>query len=353
MARLRTFELTITNTHFYTSAAMTDSSSHDSRSPESMLTLAITVLQSQSTALARSAARITTSFEEAVELLHTAQRIHVIGVGKSGQIARKIASTLRSVGRPSSFLHPVEAMHGDLGVVQNGDACIMISKSGTSAELVELLPLLKARHASMVALVGREDSYLAKNADIWIDASVERESDLWDIVPTSSTTVALALGDALAVALMMRMKFQPADFAHNHPFGQLGRNLTLRVEQVMHHGSSMAVCQASTTFRDAIICSSSKALGCVCVCDQSDKLQGIITDGDVRRALQSHDDIRQLTASDVMSIHPRTIAPETSLQEALAMMEEGERQISVMPVVNAEGRCVGLLRLHDILQVQR
>ncbi len=317
-----------------------------------LLELARAVILAESAALARSASSLEKSFLEALDKLDTAKDIFVCGVGKSGLIAQKIAATLSSVGHPAHFLHPVEAMHGDLGKVGIDSVVILLSKSGGSAELVSLFPTLKKRKIFTIGIIGRRDSYLGRAVDVFLDASVEQEACGFDIVPTTSTTVALSIGDALAISLMKKRNFQPTDFAAHHPFGQLGRNLRLSVAEVMHGGiEGLPLCTTDTPFRHALIESSAKALGCVCVVDAEMHLMGLITDGDVRRALQSHEDIRELRAADVMTRSPLCATSSMTLQEALQIMEQGERQISVLPVSDEAGRCIGILRLHDILQV--
>ncbi len=320
------------------------------RYPE--IQFAQSVLFEEAESLRAAASKLSGSFVEALDLLDAAHSIVLLGVGKSGLIAQKIAATMRSVGLHAYALNPVDAMHGDLGMVGTGTVCVLLSKSGTSAELVSLLPVLQRRHIKTIGIIGRSDSYLGRLVDVFLDASVQREACPLDVVPSSSTTLALALGDALALSMMKRRNVTAEDFALHHPFGQLGRNLSLSVVDVMHSGDALALCGPNESFREALIRSSAKALGCVCVVNDDNTLAGIITDGDVRRILQRHEDIRELIASDVMTTKARSAHQTLSLQEALRMMEEGERQISVLPIVDSEMHCVGLLRLHDILQVQ-
>ncbi|RMF33341.1 MAG: KpsF/GutQ family sugar-phosphate isomerase [Chlorobiota bacterium] len=307
------------------------------------------ILRIEAAAIAHLAESIGDGFARAIELLQGARLIAVSGIGKSGIIAQKIASTLSSVGSPALFLHPVEALHGDIGVLSDRDVAIVLSRSGTTAELVALIPYLKQRGVPIIAITGSANGFIASAADVVLDAHVDREACPWDAVPSASTTAALALGDALALVLMQVKGFTMSDYARSHPMGQLGRNLTLRVSDVMAKGDAIPRIAPSASFREAIIEISRKGLGCVCVLD-GDKLCGIITDGDVRRSLERYEDIRPITAADVMTPHPITIHPEALLGEALAMMERRERQIGVLPVVGSAGECLGVVRIHDIVR---
>lgn len=301
-------------------------------------------------ALERTAEALDERFAEAVSVLAQANKVLVSGVGKSGIIARKIAATLSSVGTPAVVLHPVEALHGDMGIVQEGDAAILLSKSGTTAELITLLPFLRRKAITIIGIVGNKDSWLARQVDICVDAHIEQEACSLNLAPSASTTVALALGDALALSLMQYKGFGVTDFASTHPLGQLGKNLTLSVNEVMHKNDYLPVVQWGRNFREALIEMTAKALGCVCVVDDTGRLCGIITDGDVRRTLQQNEDIRHLLVEQVMTASPVAISPESLLGEALALMEEREKQISVLPVVASDNRCVGVIRVHDIIR---
>ncbi len=278
-------------------------------------------------------------------------KVVVSGIGKSGHVGQKIAATLCSTGTPAVFLHAAEATHGDLGVYSPGDPTILISKSGSTGELVRLVPILRQFESPLIAIVGNLNSPLASEADVVLDGRVSREADPLDIVPTASAVVALALGDALAAALMVARRFTPQDYHRFHPSGQLGRNLGLRVEDVMHRGARVAWVSPDTSLRDVVIRMTECPLGAACVVDEEFHLLGLITDGDVRRALKKYDDIRPLRASDVMTARPISVTPEVSLKEAAALMENRAMQISVLPVRQGEnGPCVGLLRIHDIYQ---
>jgi arabinose-5-phosphate isomerase len=311
-------------------------------------TIASAVLEAEAQAILRAAPRIEAALPGAVELiLSAAGKLIVAGIGKSGHLARHLAATLASTGTPAVFLHPAEAQHGDLGVCQRGDAALLISKSGATPELLQLAPALRTLDIALVGILGNVHAPLARELDVVLDASVAREADPEGFLPSASSAVALAVGHALAVALMQARGFTARDFAHLHPGGQLGRVLNVRVERAMHSGAAVAWVRAEASLKDVVIAMSQCPLGAACVVEGS-RLVGLITDGDVRRALQAHDDIRTLTAADLMTPSPLTIGPEALLHEALRLMEDRPSQISVLPVVDAEGRCLGLLRLHDI-----
>lgn len=289
-------------------------------------------------------------FAEAAEILASAERIIITGVGKSGLVGRKIAATFASIGKPAYFIHPVDALHGDIGIVQPGDIVVMLSKSGSTEETVRLLPYIKSRSAKIIAMVSNCDSYLAHNADICLYMPVEREACPLNIVPTCSTTAAMAMGDALAVAVMNIRNVTLKQFSMQHPLGQIGRNITLKVKDIMHSGDKMPFVAENSSFKEALIVMSAKKLGCVCVCEENLKLVGIITDGDVRRTLHKFDNIGALKASDVMTAGPVTIPPEMFLGEALAVMSNRDSQISVLPVVTEENTLLGIIRVHDIIR---
>jgi arabinose-5-phosphate isomerase len=323
-----------------------------SDSPAAWLSVARSVLQAESRAIAAAAARLDQCLAQAVQLILDHQgKVVVSGVGKSGHIGQKIAATLASTGTPAVFLHAAEAVHGDLGIYTPGDPSILISKSGSTAELLRLVPVLRQFRSPLIAIVGNPKSPLARQADIVMDARVEREADTLDLAPTCSTTVALALGDALAVSLMHARQFSRQDFARYHPGGQLGRNLWLRVADVMHQGEDVAWVRLDTPLRQVIIAMTERPLGAACVVDEEFSLLGLVTDGDLRRALLAHEDIRQLRSADCMTRKPLTVAPEASLKEAIRLMEDRSSQISVLPVLDPKTRrCLGLVRIHDIYQ---
>jgi arabinose-5-phosphate isomerase len=309
-------------------------------------------LLDEADALRSAAERIDERLVVATDLILRAgsARVIVTGLGKSGLIAQKLAATLSSTGTPALFLHPSEATHGDLGMVREGDPVLMISKSGTTAELVRLVHAFRDLRCPLIGILGNIASPLAREMDIVLDASVAREADPGGFVPTSSAIVALGLGHALTVALMQARGFGPAEFAHLHAGGQLGRNLKLRVQDVMHSGGEVAWVAPSDSLKQVVIAMSQRPLGAACVTDAKHVLLGIITDGDVRRALRTHDDIRTLTAEAAMTARPVTVDPHALLQDALSLMEDRPSQIYVLPVVDMEGTCCGLIRLHDIYQ---
>ncbi len=313
------------------------------------------VLETVGQAIVVAATRVDKSVIAAVELtLGHAGKLIVTGIGKSGHVARKIAATLQSTGTPAVFLHPTEAAHGDLGVCQQGDSILMISKSGSTAELLDLVPALRESMGELrpafIGILGNPSSPLAREMEVVLDASVQREADPEGFMPTASSAVSMAIGHALAIALMKARGFTAEHFSRLHAGGQLGRNLRLRVGDAMHRGDEVAWVALEDSLKHVVIAMSQRPLGAACVVSPSGTLIGLITDGDVRRALQAHDDIRTLRASDVMTPRPSTLSPEALLHEALAFMEDRPSQISVVPVVDAEHRCLGLLRLHDVYQ---
>ncbi len=307
----------------------------------------------EAAAISLAAERLDGNLCQAVDLiLEHAGKVVVSGAGKSGQVARKLTATLCSTGIPAVFLHAAEAAHGDLGVLAPGDPCVLISKSGTTSELVRLLPTLRNAQSPLIGIIGNRNSPLAKEVDVLLDASVNGEASPRSPVPTASAIVAMALGDALAVALMQARNFTAEDFGRNHPGGQLGRTLRLQVKAAMHPGEEVAWAKRGDSIKTIVIAMTRCPLGASCVIGEDGRLEGLITDGDLRRALETHDDIRCLCAADIMTTRPVTIDPEARLQEALDLMENRSRQISVLPVVEKESRrCLGLLRLHDMYQV--
>ncbi|HTR36283.1 MAG TPA: KpsF/GutQ family sugar-phosphate isomerase [Bryobacteraceae bacterium] len=307
-------------------------------------------MEIEAQAVAKAARRLDGNLSCAVDLIlgHPGKLI-VSGLGKSGLVARKIVATLCSTGTPAVFLHAAEASHGDLGLYSPGDPTLMVSKSGNTAELLQLIPFLRELPSRRIGILGNPASPLAAAMDVVLDASVEREADPENLAPTASATVALALGHALAVALMRARNFSLEDFGRYHPGGHLGRSLRVTVREVMHGAGEVAWSRPEDSLKQVVIEMTHHPHGAACVVDAAQKLAGLITDGDVRRALQAHDDIRDLRAADVMTAKPATIAPEARLQEALRMMEDRPSQISVLPVVESStGECLGLLRLHDL-----
>lgn len=310
------------------------------------------VMETEARAVLAAAQRLDHQFLRAVEcILAKAGKVVVTGIGKSGRIGEKLAATFSSTGTPAVFLHPVEAAHGDLGIYSPGDPTILISKSGATAELLRLVPILRERESPLIGILGNVSSPLSKQVDVVLDASVQAEADPHNLTPSASTSVALALGDALAIALMLARKFRLEDFARNHPAGQLGRNLRMSVGEVMKVKDQIAWAEVEDPIKKAIIAMTERPMGAACVISHDGKLAGLLTDGDVRRALQVHDEIRGLRVGDAMTGSPVTICPDATLHDALQVMENRPSQISVLPVVDpATGRCLGLLRLHDIYQ---
>jgi len=270
-------------------------------------------------------------------------RIILTGMGKSGLVARKISATLSSTGTPSLFLHPAEAIHGDMGVVNPNDAAIIVSKSGRTDELATLIPAFRLLGTPIIGLLGDIESPLAQLCDVVIDVSVAEEACPMDIVPTASTTAALVMGDALAIALLHRRGFTEEDFALLHPGGTLGRRLLLKVESIMHTGDEIPRVSMGTSLRQTIVEMTSKRLGATCVLDENDQLIGIITDGDLRRLMEREADLSNIRAADIMTPDPKTISPDT-----LGTRME-KHAITQLVVVSREKELVGILHLHDLL----
>ncbi len=307
-------------------------------------------MQIEADAVARAARRLDGSLACAIEMIlaHPGKLV-VTGLGKSGHVARKIVSTLCSTGTPAVFLHAAEASHGDLGIYSPGDPTLMVSKSGNTFELLQLIPFLRDLPSRRIGILGNPLAPLASEMDVVLDASVEREADPDNLAPTASVTVALSLGHALAVALMRARNFGVEDFGRFHPGGHLGHSLRQTVRDVMHGRDEIAIARADDSLKQVVIAMTHYPFGAACVVDASHRLIGLVTDGDVRRAFQAHDDIRQLRASEVMTLKPSTIVPDARLQEALRLMEDRPSQISVLPVLDpSSGVILGLLRLHDI-----
>ena len=274
-------------------------------------------------------------------------KIVVLGVGKSGKIAQKTVATLCSTGSLAVFLHPTEGLHGDLGLVSPKDAVLVFSYTGNTDEIIRLMPSLKSLRVSVVGIGGNPGSKLAALCDVWIDGAVDQEACPHNLAPTTSTTLALALGDALAMALMRVRGFNAQDFAQNHPGGSLGKRLNLKVEDVMQSGTAVATLGESASMDEVILALTEKKLGAVLIVDGT-KLCGIITEGDLRRALQHRERFFQMKAAAVMTAKPITIRSDQMAQEALDLMENRPSQISVLPVVDSAGHWKGLIRLHDL-----
>lgn len=311
-------------------------------------------LRLESEAIAQTATRLKQDeIERVVDLLAGCRgKIVILGVGKSGIIAQKIAATMTSTGSAALHLHPSDALHGGIGIIGSDDVVMILSNSGETDEIVEMMPYLKRRQVPIVALVGNLNSTLARRADAVIDASVDQEACPLNLAPTTSTTVALALGDALAMTLMQVKGLTPDDFAVNHPGGQLGKRLTLTVADLMHSGADNPTIKSSATWMEVVKGISDGGLGAVNVVDEAGHLEGIITDGDLRRAIQRLDpaSLATLRGAEIMTKNPAVADAELLAYDALRLMEDRPSQISVLPVVNGSRECVGLIRLHDIVR---
>lgn len=310
------------------------------------------VLRIEAEAINALIPRIDGSFAAAVTMMLSCEgRIVVTGMGKSGLIGQKIAATLASTGTPAFFLHPAEGIHGDLGMVTAKDIVVALSNSGETDELINILPILKRIGARIIAMTGRAQSTLAKNADIFLDVAVAKEACPLGLAPTASTTAALALGDALAVALLLERKFTPEEFALFHPGGSLGRKLLLTVEKVMHSGAENPVIEMDKTLKEALFIITSKGLGAASVIDAKGKLVGIVTDGDIRRSLEKGCDVLNRPLTETMTHTPKTITPEKLAAQALQIMENNKpRPITVLPVIDQDKHPVGMLHLTDLLK---
>jgi len=295
------------------------------------------------------AARLDDNFAHAVELVLACNgRAVVSGIGKSGHVARKIASTLASTGTPAFFLHPAEASHGDLGMITPQDVMIALSNSGESAEVVAIVPHVKRRGARLIAITGNPGSTLAREADVHLDAGVAEEACPLGLAPTASTTAALALGDALAVALLEARGFDSDDFARSHPGGSLGRRLLTHVSDVMRTGDALPVVPRTALLPEAILEMSRKGMGMTAVIGTDGRVVGIFTDGDLRRTLEKPIDVHTTRVESVMTIHPRTIAPTRLAAEAARLMED--HRISAILVVDDDEHLVGAFNTHDLFQ---
>jgi arabinose-5-phosphate isomerase len=307
------------------------------------------VIRIETEALSALESRINGTFADAVDLIYKCTgRVIVTGLGKSGLIARKIVATMNSTGTAAVFLHPADAAHGDLGMVRRDDVAICISKSGDTEEIRQLLPMFRHIGMKVISMVGNPGSTLAKQSDIVLDVSVKEEACPHDLAPTASTTATLALGDALAIALLDKRNFSKEDFAMFHPGGNLGKRLLLRVEEMMISGDDVPIVKQSVSLPDTIVEMTSKRLGATCVVDESGRLMGIITDGDLRRMLQRTTDIRSLTALNVASKNPKTIRKDSLAAIALEEMEDFK--ITQLIVVDGEHRPIGMLHLHDLVK---
>lgn len=330
-----------------TVASPADQASADARAVE----LAREVLRIESNAVAEIAQRVDASFGEAVRVIMNCRgRVVVSGIGKSGHVARKIASTLASTGTPAFFVHAAEAGHGDLGMITRDDVVIAISYSGESDELLTIVPLVKRGGAKLITMTGSAQSSLARDADVVLDTHVSKEACPLNLAPTASTTATLALGDALAVALLDARGFNRDDFARSHPGGALGRRLLTHVRDVMRTGTDVPSVPHTASFSEAILEMSNKRMGMTAILDDSGRVIGIFTDGDLRRALEKVADVMSAPVADVMTRHPRTIGPDHLAVEAVELMEL--HKVHGLLVVADDGRLVGALNIHDLLRAK-
>lgn len=312
-----------------------------------LIEMARDVIRIEAKAVHTLSDRIGESFLRAVDLLYASRgRVIVSGLGKSGYVARKIASTLASTGTPAIYLHPVEGVHGDLGMATKGDVVIAVSKSGEMEELPHLLSLFKRLEVAVIALTGTLDSTLALNADVVLDVSVEEEACPYNLAPTASTTAALAMGDALAIALLLKRGFTLDDFARLHPGGALGRKL-LKVEDVMMRGEDVPWVSLDATMKDAVIEMTAKR-GITSVVDRRHRVVGVVTNGDLMRLLERTELIMTIPVTQVMNRNPKIISSKEFAAKAVRMMEEFG--IISMPVVDGEGRLTGVIHLHDLMR---
>src|SRR5687767_6550100 len=324
-----------------------------SRAPQESPALAMAreVLEIEARAVSDLIKRLDHHFAAAVDLiLNSHGRVIVSGIGKSGHIARKIASTLASTGTPAYFVHPAEASHGDLGMVEAGDVFIAISYSGASEELLQIVPLVKRRGAKLIALTGKPESALAREADVHLDAAVAQEACPHNLAPTASTTAALALGDALAVALLDKRGFSADDFARSHPRGQLPRQALVHVADVMRRGEDVARVPSGASAMQAVSEMTRGGIGMTAVVDEAQRVRGIFTDGDLRRALEKGVEVKGARIEQLMSAGPRTIRAEALAVEAVQIMEK--HKVNQLLVVDAGGALIGALNMHDLFRAK-
>ena len=322
----------------------------DSRfSPDELIELGREVLRIEAEAVLSLVSRVGPTFVDAVRLiLECRGRVVVSGMGKSGHVARKIAATMASTGTPAFFVHPAEASHGDLGMITPEDVVIALSNSGESAELVAIVPLLKRHGTALIAITGVPTSTLAELADVHLDAAVEKEACPLGLAPTSSTTAAQALGDALAVALLKARGFSAQDFARSHPGGKLGRRLLVLVSDVMHSGKNLPTVGSDSSLAEALIEMSAKGLGMTAIIDDAQHILGVFTDGDLRRVLSAGADLRHAKIIDLMKRNPRTIEADRLAAEAVQQMET--MRINGMLVADRQNRLLGVFNMHDLLR---
>jgi len=321
----------------------------DEQDVSQMTALGRAVIETEAAAISALLERVDDRFAQACQyLLGCKGRIVVIGMGKSGHIGNKIAATLASTGSPAFFVHPGEASHGDLGMITPQDVVLALSNSGETSELLIILPLLKRLGVPLIAMTGKPHSTLARESEVHLDVSVEKEACPLGLAPTSSTTAALVMGDALAVALLQARGFTAKDFALSHPGGSLGRRLLLHVSDIMHTGDALPVVSDNASLHDALAMMSAKGLGMTAVVDPQGRLSGVYTDGDLRRTLNSPVDIHTLCVKDVMTRQCKTVSPDMLAAEALQLMDE--KKINGLLVVKDEKTLLGAFNMHDLLR---
>ena len=309
----------------------------------------VSVIETEARALAALAARVDGKFVAACRIMLSCHgRVVATGMGKSGHVARKIAATLASAGTPAFFLHPGEASHGDLGMITGADVVLTLSNSGETGEILTILPIIKRLGIPLVALTGNGRSRLANEADVHIDVGVEQEACPLGLAPTASTTAALAMGDALAIALLEARGFSADDFARSHPGGRLGRRLLLHIGDVMHTGADVPKVDAGQAVSSALVEMTRSRLGMAAVVDAGDRVLGVFTDGDLRRTLENDIDMKRMRIGEVMTRDCVTVTPEMLAAEAVNLMQQ--RAVSALPVVDGAGRLVGALNMHDLLR---
>ena len=293
--------------------------------------------------------KVDENFVKAVQLISNCKgRVIISGIGKSGIIARKIVSTMNSTGTPALFLHPSDAIHGDLGIIRKEDVVICISYSGATSEIVRLIPIIKRLGVKIISMVGNTNSYLAENSDIVLNISVEEEACSLNLAPTSSSTATLVMGDALAVTLLEDKNFTKEDFAFFHPGGSLGKRLLMRIDEIMVKGEDIPIVNLDTSLKDTILTITRKRLGATCVIDNNKKLAGIITDGDLRRLLQKTQDISALVAKDIMTKTPKVIKRNTLAASALEIMEK--YNVTQLIIIDEENFPIGMTHIHDLVK---
>ncbi|OGU56979.1 MAG: hypothetical protein A2X64_11050 [Ignavibacteria bacterium GWF2_33_9] len=302
----------------------------------------------ESLILAKS--KVSDNYILAAECIAKSNKVVLSGIGKSGIIAKKIAATLSSYNISSVFLHPVEALHGDIGILQENDVVMLLSKSGTTDEIIRLIPYIKNRNAKIISIVTKVNSFLARNSDIVLEAAITHEACPFNLAPTSSTTVSLAIGDSIAIVASQIKNFSLTDFSKTHPLGTIGQKISLKVSDLMISGKDLPYIVDDTSFRELIIKISKYAMGCIVIVDNKFNLLGIVTDGDIRRALQSEKDINTLNASDIMTQKPVTVHSDAYVEVAIALMESRESQINSLVVTDRKEKVVGIIRLHDIIR---